>query len=72
MSYLFTVLVVALTAPDLAAARHWMPARTGGPRRIRYLATFLTAISAARLAELLVGLLISEGRSISRPPISCG
>lgn len=63
MSYLFTVLVVALTALTWLLLVTLDAGSDQWAETIRYLATFLTAISAARLAELLVGLLISEGRS---------
>ncbi len=59
MSYLLTVFIVALTALS------WLLFVTVAPDSewvvpLRYLATFLTAISAARLAEFLVSLLIGE------------
>lgn len=62
MSYLLTVFIVALTALS------WLLFVTVAPDSewvvpLRYLATFLTAISAARLAEFLVSLLIGEERS---------
>ena len=62
MSYLLTVFVVALTALT------WLVFVTVPPNPewvapLRYIATFLTAISAAGLAEFLVSLLIGEERS---------
>jgi small-conductance mechanosensitive channel len=62
MSYLLTVFIVALTALT------WLLFVTVAPDSewvapLRYLATFLTAISAARLGEFLVSLLIGEARS---------